>query len=241
MKEPGNKPRVIREGSGDARQWMPPDVDHRGGGSRPKPQASNGTQQMPTAAQLEKLQKQAHDEGFEQGRQEGQSYGHNEGLEEGREKVREMLGTLDGLLEKLDQPFEDLDDQVESEIVSLVISMVRQLVRREIRMDPKHVVGVVREALAILPVNSRNIRVILHPEDADLVREAYTMGDIDQKWQIVEDPVVQRGGCRVTTDTSQVDATLESRLNALIAPLLAGERRRDASDEAEADHDAAGD
>ena len=150
-----------------------------------------------------------------------------------------MLGTLNGLLEKLDQPFDDLDDQVESEVVSLVISMVRQLVRREIRMDPKHVIGVVREALAILPVNSRNIRVILHPDDAELIREAYTMGDIDQKWQIVEDPVVQRGGCRVTTETSQVDATLESRLNTLIAPLLADERRREASEDGDGDHAAA--
>jgi flagellar assembly protein FliH len=76
--------------------------------------------------------------------------------------------------------------------------MVRQLVRREVRLDPAQIVGIVREALGVLPVSSRSIRVTLHPDDASLVREAYAIGDHDQKWQIVEDPVIQRGGCRVT-------------------------------------------
>jgi flagellar assembly protein FliH len=42
--------------------------------------------------------------------------------------------------------------------------------------------------------------------------------------------VIQRGGCRIHTDTSQIDATLDSRLNSLIAPLLAGERSNDAEE-----------
>ena len=46
-------------------------------------------------------------------------------------------------------------------------------------------------------------------------------------WQLIEDPVINRGGCRVVTDTSQVDASLESRLASLIAPLLAGARAID--------------
>ena len=111
--------------------------------------------------------------------------------------------------------------------MTLVINMVRQLIRREVKLDPGQIVGVVREALGILPVSARSIRVALHPDDAVLVREAYALGEHDQKWQIVEDPVIQRGGCRIHTDTSQVDATLDSRLSSLIAPLLAGERVRD--------------
>ena len=73
-----------------------------------------------------------------------------------------------------------------------------------------------REALAVLPVSSRAVRVLLHPEDAELVREAYALGDGDLKWQVVEDPVIQHGGCKVLTETSQIDATVESRLNAVI-------------------------
>jgi flagellar assembly protein FliH len=214
--------RIIRRGGEPAQQWQPPAMGERRTADSPAARAA-----LPTAAQLEELQAQAKVEGFEQGRNEGQEYGHREGLEEGRNALREKLAQLDTLIAGLQQPFEDLDDQVEREIVTLVVNMVRQLVRREVKTDPGYIIGVVREALGILPVSSRNIRVLLHPEDAGLVREAYAVGDSEQKWQLVEDPVVQRGGCKVITETSQVDATLDSRLNTLIAPLLAGEREED--------------
>lgn len=215
---------VIRQQTDNVRQWQPPHV--RNIGDLPVDESP----QMLTAAQLGQIQKAAQAEGFEQGRREGQEFGHREGVEQGRAAVEEKISQLDDLLNALDKPFERLDQQVEQEVVTLVLSMVRQLIRREVRLDPGQIVGVVREALGILPVSARHIRVVLHPEDADLVREAYTLGDHDQQWQIIEDPVIQRGGCRIHTDTSQIDATLESRLNSLIAPLLVGERHHDSDD-----------
>jgi flagellar assembly protein FliH len=220
---------ILRAGQATVREWSPPQVRKQG-----EPAVADAPERL-TAAQLDSIQKAAFDEGFEQGRKEGQAYGHREGLEEGRAQTAERLARFDQMLTALDRPFEQLDQQVENEVVTLVISMVRQLVRREVKLDPGQIVGVVREALGILPVNARNIRVVLHPEDAGLVRDAYTLGDHDQQWQIVEDPVIQRGGCRIHTDTSQIDATLDSRLNSLIAPLLAGERAHDAAEEGGAD------
>jgi len=105
-------------------------------------------------------------------------------------------------------------------------------VRREVKSDPQLIIGVVREALSILPVSSRNVRLMVHPEDAELIREIYALSEIEVGWSLVEDPVINRGGCKVVTDTSQIDATLESRLARLIAPLLAGAR---AIDEQEGD------
>lgn len=221
-KKPGIQ--IIRGQDVQVTQWQPPRVNGRGEARGDEPHG------LLTAAQLDEIQKAAHDEGFEQGRKEGLAYGHREGLEQGRAESAARVERLDRILEALDRPFEQLDQQLENEIVTLVIGMVRQLIRREVKLDPGQIVGVVREALGILPVSARNIRVVLHPEDAELVRGAYALGDHDQKWQIVEDPVIQRGGCRIHTDTSQVDATLDSRLSSLIAPLLAGERAHDAED-----------
>ena len=216
---------VIRAGGAEVTQWRPPQVHQHG--ETPLDDKPG----LLTAAQLAEIHKKAHDEGFEQGRRAGQEYGHREGLEEARSEARTRVERLDQILAVLDRPFEQLDQQVETEVVTLVISMVRQLIRREVKLDPGQVVGVVREALGVLPVSSRNIRVMLHPEDAELVREAYALGEHEQQWQIVEDPVIQRGGCRIHTDSSQIDATLDSRLSSLIAPLLAGERARDAEPE----------
>ncbi len=49
----------------------------------------------------------------------------------------------------------------------------------------------------------------------------------DRAWTIVEDPVMTRGGCRVTTDTAHIDQRLETRIQGIMAAIL-GEERRDA-------------
>lgn len=233
MSELSKKSRILRNVAARPHQWLPPDVSNNAVDCEDQDKAHGKAEESAamTAVQLEEIAAKAHEEGYEQGRREGMEFGHNEALEEGRVKVQERLAQLDQLIQTLEQPFEELDDQVESEIVTLVISMVRQLLRREVKTDPGQIVGVVREALGVLPVSARSVRVVLHPEDADIVREAYALTDGDQTWSIDEDPVIQRGGCRVIAENSQVDATLDSRLNSLIAPLLTAERMKDAGTE----------
>lgn len=238
MKDRPALAKVIRGDHQEAAQWQPPSVgveaDSRITDVAPEEidfdQEHVEEQSLITAAQLEEVTQAAHEEGFEQGRKEGQEFGHQEGLEEGRQQIAEKLAVLESIVNVLDKPFETLDEQVESQIATLIVSMVRQLIRREIKMDPKHIIGVVREALSVLPVNARNIKVVLNPEDAEIIREAYAVTDSEQEWHIAEDPVLARGGCRVRTQYSQVDASLESRLNTLIAPLLLGNREEDSED-----------
>jgi flagellar assembly protein FliH len=49
----------------------------------------------------------------------------------------------------------------------------------------------------------------------------------EHAWKVVDDPVLARGGCKVLTDTSQIDASLETRLTAILATVLGGERSHD--------------
>jgi flagellar assembly protein FliH len=201
----------------DVQQWTPPAVANS---------ANSGS--MLTAEQLEQVHKQAFNEGFEEGKKNGFEYGHKEALLNGKRTLEETVERIDGLMQTLHTPLKQLDDQVEREIVELIIATVRQLARREIKADPEQIVGVVREALAILPVSSRDVQLILHPDDAELIREVYAITEKEVGWTIVEDPVLERGGCKVSTDISRVDATLESRLATLVTQLLGGERNQDA-------------
>jgi len=172
-----------------------------------------------TARQLEEIQEQARHESYEQGLKEGR--------EAGAREFVERVQRLEGLMEKLDRPFEELDESVEQQLAQLSMIVARQLVRRELRTEPEQVIGVVREALAALPLAARNIRLSLHPEDATLVREALSLKQGETSIEVTEDPVQTRGGCRVLTESSQIDATVESRLNAIIANTLGGLRSSD--------------
>jgi flagellar assembly protein FliH len=209
----------------EIRQWLPPEMGEKK--ALPSQGKLHPPPAPPTAQELEEIHQGAYDEGFEKGKQEGFELGHKEGLSLARQELRHNIQRFDLLLETFEHPLHNLDGQVERELLSLVIVIVKQLVRREVKSDPNLIIGVVREALSILPISSRNVRLLVHPEDAELIRDIYALGESEVGWQLIEDPVINRGGCKVVTDTSQVDATLESRITSLIAPLLAGARAID--------------
>lgn len=169
-----------------------------------------------TAGRLEELQQQAWDEAYKKGFEEGVSAG--------KEEIDARAQRFEQLLQALYKPFDRLDEQVEKELVELAIAMTKQLFRREIRINPSHVIGVVREAVRLLPVASRSVQVHLHPEDATLVRETLAPTENEPAWTIVEDPLIERGGCNITTDNSRIDASNESRLKAAIRTLNGDER-----------------
>lgn len=217
--------KIIRgEALSDCQTWHVPEV-HSEGAQQRRPM---------TASQLEEIQNQAQREGYQQGLQEGR----DAGLKEFAQRVQ----YLEQIMLSLSEPFETLDETVEQQLAQLAMLVARQLVRRELRTDPQQVIGVVREALSALPVTARNVQLALHPEDAAMIRESLSLQEGEHNIQlgppgedssdgggihVVDDPVQSRGGCRVLTEVSQIDATVESRLNAVIASVLGGQRSTD--------------
>ena len=187
-----------------------------------------------TVDEIEAMQKQAYDEAFAQGKKDGYSQGFNEGSKQGYEENVQMLQKkateFVSLLESLSQPFKVLDAEVEKELVKLAIGIATQIIRREIKLDPGQVVAAAREAINVLPLSSQKISLHLHPEDAELVRSALSLDDISIAWRIVEDPLITRGGCKVDTEVSHIDATVEKRLAAVISTIFGGEREHDCKD-----------
>ena len=188
-----------------------------------------------TVDEIEAMQKQAYDEAFAQGKKDGYSEGYNEGVKEGSKQgyeenvqiLQDKAAEFVSLMESLSQPFKVLDAEVEQELVKLAMAIATQIIRREIKMDPGQIIAAVREAINILPLSSQKISLFLHPEDAGLVRSALPLDELSPAWRIVEDPLITRGGCKVDTEISHIDASVENRLAAVIANLFGGEREND--------------
>jgi len=203
---------------------------------------------MPTAESIQEIQDQAYKEayeaafkkaeleGFEKGKAEGHAQGFTEGKKEGLDTglaesqvlIEQKLAHLSSLINILQSPLEQLDKEVEDELMFLVMTVARHVIRREVKQDPSHVIAAVRQAVALLPVSTRNIQVQLNPEDAALVRESLSVDEEHgQRWRIIEDPMLSRGGCNVETDYSRIDATVEARINMIVSQVLGGERDSD--------------
>jgi flagellar assembly protein FliH len=175
------------------------------------------------AEDLNLIEREAWERGFSHGQAAGAAAAQAENqrlLDEARARV----ARLEELLGLLAEPLATLDDAVIGQLSQLAGAMARQVVRRELRTDPQQIIAVIRETLSLLPVAAREVRLHLHPEDAALVRERLAEPNADRAWSVVEDPVIGRGGCRVTSENSSIDAQVESRLGAAIAAALGEER-----------------
>jgi flagellar assembly protein FliH len=145
-------------------------------------------------------------------------------------ELKARVQKLDTLLQFMSRPLEELDADVEKMLLQLTLSVGKQLARRELRVDPSQVIAIIRESLQELPMAARAARVHLHPQDAAIVRERLAEPSSERAWTIVEDPTMSRGGCIVKTETSRIDARLESRINTVMAHVLGDERAPERSE-----------
>jgi flagellar assembly protein FliH len=145
-------------------------------------------------------------------------------------ELERRVQNLASILDFMAKPIAALDAEVQRQLVSLTGAIARHIVRRELKTQPDEIVAVIRETVALLPMTARDIRVHLNPEDAKLVRSRVVEAGSDRSWNVAEDPLISRGGCRVSSENSTIDATLEQRLGAAIAAALGDARAPDAQE-----------
>ena len=183
-----------------------------------------------TASELERIAEEAYQEGLQKGRDTGHAQGYDaglaQGLEEGREQalaqtsaqMQAQLARLEKVLAALIEPVEKEDRQLEAALLSMVHNIAAAVVKQELQLNPEQTQRIVREAMAALPVGAKHIKVYVNDSDVDAINQLCQAGHKD--WQIVADGEVSPGGCRVETDRSLVDYTVDARLRQAMEKLV---------------------
>lgn len=175
-----------------------------------------------TVDELEQIRAEAYNEGFSTGEKDGFHAGQIKGMQEARAQAEARIAQLEGLLAQMMQPLRDQDEQIEDMLLKLVETMVRQVIQRELQSDSSQIVQVLRGALKALPMGAGNIRIYLNPADFEAVKALRERHE--ESWRLLEDDALMPGGCRVETEHSQVDATLETRLAQVVEQLFEARR-----------------
>ena len=172
---------------------------------------------------LSAVEREAWHHGYKDGHVEGVRKGEAE-LAKRIAEVDVKIAALEAIIGTLARPLEELDAEVETELTRLALTVAKHLVRRELKIDPTQIIGIIRHTVSLLPLAARNIKVHLHPDDAAIVREKLARASGEQDWTLAEDPLMARGGCRLTTDNSSIDARFETAIAAVLSGLLGDDR-----------------
>ncbi|MGV8918275.1 MAG: flagellar assembly protein FliH [Pseudomonas sp.] len=171
-----------------------------------------------TLEELESIRQEAYNEGFATGEKEGFHSTQLRVRQEAEVALAAKLGSLEQLMVSLFEPIAEQDSQIEKSMVELVGHITRQVIQRELSVDSNLIGRVLRDSLKLLPMGAQNVRIFINPQDfaqVKALRERH-----EETWRIVEDDTLQAGGCRVETEHSRIDATIETRLSQALAKMF---------------------
>lgn len=155
------------------------------------------------AAELQASLQQARDTSYAEGRQAGYA----EGMAQAQVNTAQLQALMDNLQTALNQ----VDESLAQSLLDLSLEIARKMVLTTLLVKPEIILKIVSTAIASLPHFNQNAHLLLHPDDALLVREQMGEHLAHSGWQLFTDEQIERGGCRVETAHSNIDASNATR------------------------------
>jgi flagellar assembly protein FliH len=173
-------------------------------------------------------QREGYEVGLDEGRADGYNAGQAEGLErgiaEGRAQalaeLEQMAKPVDAMLRSLKKLKTEFQNAQRTEVVDLVGKIARQVIRAELALQPVQMLNLVDEALAAMPPTRDEVEVMLNPEELKRIQELDPKRA--KKWNLMADPSLEAGECRVRAGDHEVDAGCQNRLAACMEQVREG-------------------
>jgi flagellar assembly protein FliH len=161
----------------------------------------------PTVEELEAIRDQAHQEGYEDGLEAGRA----EALALGQEASAVELRHLAEVALAFSGALQAADQGIAGDVLELALQLAKGMLKNALKVKPELILPIVRDAIEYLPVLQQPALLVLHPDDAQVVREG--IGEELEKggWRVIEDAQLERGGCKVDTASNQIDAQAGAR------------------------------
>ena len=181
-----------------------------------------GKVRIEAAAIVNKAQEDAAEarrQGYEAAHTEGYAAGQKKGQEEVEAVIDQRLATLLPALQNVIGEIRDTKQswlsQWENSAVHVAAAIARRIVRRELSQTPEISLAIIRETLE-LAAGSSQLRIHLNPDDHQALKPRIEalVGELAElgTTEILPDPDVAPGGCKVVTSVGTIDSRLDAQL-----------------------------
>jgi flagellar assembly protein FliH len=158
----------------------------------------------------ESIQREAYHAGFEEGDRAGRKLA--------LQKAEPALRALTDVADAVAGERHTLLQQHNNELIRIAFLIATHVVHKAVGLDPEIVSAVVADALKKVAKNQPiTIRVSQH--DLQLMQQLSPDGQTpllaSENLHMVADESIGRGGCRIVTDTGEIDATIDGQLRVL--------------------------
>ncbi|MGH6989088.1 MAG: FliH/SctL family protein [Stellaceae bacterium] len=163
-----------------------------------------------TADATAEAMRRGHRDGFATGHGEGFAQGFAEGQRQAEQHLADELRLVEAMTRRLAEPARTLERPVEEAIVSLALEVARWVIGTEVSRSPDYLVGLIRDAVAQVPIDVGTPSIVLNPIDIELVRGLAP--DFEETGiALIGDESVEPGGCLVVADGAEGAAMKDRR------------------------------
>lgn len=159
------------------------------------------------AAELQKSQTEAYDKAY------------TSGYAAGIQQAQTETARIQKLLENLQTALTQIDEQLARSLLELSLEIAHKMVIEALQINPQIILKVISSAISSLPHFNQNAHLIMHPDDAELVRKQMGEELAHTGWKIFTDTKIEPGGCRIETARSNIDATNTARWQNIVASI----------------------
>jgi flagellar assembly protein FliH len=187
-------------------------------------EAQRAGAELRQAAHADGLQA-GHDEGHAKGLEEGRALGRSQALEEHREELDNTVKGLIAACTDIDAQRRELEAGVLHEVTQLSLKVAARITKRQALFEPQVLEANLVESLKLV-IGTHRLRVAIHPAQKATLTEVLPRLKLDfptlDHVELIEDPTIAPGGCRLHLRQGQIDATLDEQLMRIAMDLMPG-------------------
>jgi flagellar assembly protein FliH len=160
-----------------------------------------------TQLQVEAIHDQAKKNGWQAGYAEGQQQAYSE-MEAGLAQIKTVANSA--LTTK-----EQFLKNSQADLNELAVAIAEKIITKQLSLDPQLVAEIVGQAIKNANINGA-CRIRVNPADYEILSPSWqsipSMQPSDQKWELISDKGIKRGGCVIDVQGGILDAQVETQL-----------------------------
>jgi flagellar assembly protein FliH len=175
----------------------------------------------------EEAGKRGYEAGYKQGYEEGTAAGREAAFSESVERFNRQQADIVAAMQQAVEQYTGMKEKIriaaERDMVDFAVRMASRLTYEIGRLHREAAIESVARALRLVG-SKTDLTIRVHPDDAEAIR-AFAPSVLEQvelagSVEIVEDNSFSPGGCRVSSASTDLDATLETQVGEMVALLL---------------------
>lgn len=174
---------------------------------------------------------QGHQEGLAKGRQQGYDVGYQEGLNAGRQQgvqdaaaeQQPMVEQMRQMVTEFQQTLDALDSVIPARLMQLALTAAKQILGQPPVCDGNALLSQIQQLIQQEPMFSGKPQLRVHPADLERVEQALGPTLSLHGWKLLADNQLHPGGCKVSAEEGDLDASLATRWHELCRLAAPGE------------------